>query len=72
MHLSYGRNFNVNKKLWETPLTNWLQVTEAENVSLNELVHEIFSIIPSYYDCDEAKAIKELIIQYVRWVNNRL
>lgn len=38
---------------------------EDDDVELDELVREIFNIIPSYYDEGEARAIKRLIHGYV-------
>lgn len=35
------------------------------NDKLNELVNNIFKIIPSYYDESEAEQIKQLINEYV-------
>ena len=33
-----------------------------------DLVQDIFTVIPSYYDEDEASTIAELITEYTTWV----
>lgn len=39
-------------------------------VQLEQLVREIFKIIPSYYDEREAEEIKELIKKYIESLKN--